>query len=179
MMPSGHGKPGMRRRQFLGLVGGAAAWAMAARAQQTTVPVIGFVNSASPGGYPPVSAFLNGLGETGFVEGRNVSIEYRWADGHYDRLPALVADLIHRKVNVIAATSTPAAVAAKAATTALPIVFTTSGDPVQLGLVGSLVKPNGNLTGTTQLNVEVAAKRLELMHEAIPAVTRIALLTNP
>jgi putative ABC transport system substrate-binding protein len=115
------------------------------------MPVIGFVNSASPGGYPPLSAFLKGLGETGFVEGRDVSIEYRWAEGQYDRLPALIADLLQRKVSVIAATSTPAAFAAKAATTTMPVVFTTSGDPVRLGLVSSLSKPGGNLTGTTQL----------------------------
>jgi putative ABC transport system substrate-binding protein len=143
------------------------------------MPVIGFMNSASPRGYPPVTAFLKGLGETGLVEGRDVLIEYRWANGQYDQLPALVADLIERKVNIIAATSTPAALAAKAATAELPIVFTTSGDPVRLGLVTSLVKPGGNLTGATQLNVEVAAKRLELMHEVIPTITNVALLTNP
>jgi len=169
----------MRRRQFIVALGGATAWPLIARAQQTAIPVIGFVNSASPGGYPPVSAFVKGLGETGLIEGRDVLIEYRWADGRYDQLPALVADLIQRKVNIIAATSTPAAVAAKAASTTLPIVFTTSGDPVRLGLVSSLVKPGANVTGATQLNVEIAAKRLELMHEAIPSITKIALLTNP
>jgi putative tryptophan/tyrosine transport system substrate-binding protein len=168
----------MRRRQFITLVGGAASLPIAARAQRPTLPVVGFVNSASPGGYPPVSAFLKGLGETGFVEGRDVVIEYRWAEGQYNRLPALVADLIERRVSVIAATSTPAAVAAKAVATALPIVFTTSADPVQLGLVSNLSKPEGNLTGATQLNAEVAAKRLELMHEAIPTVANVALLIN-
>src|SRR5579862_3622337 len=169
----------MRRREFITLIGGAAtAWPLAARAQQLTIPVIGFVNSASPGPYPPVSAFLNGLGEVGFVEGRDVAIEYRWAEGQYGRLPALVADLVRRKVSVIAATSTPAAVAAKAANTTIPIVFTTSGDPVRLGLVTSLSKPSGNLTGATQLNVEVAPKRLELMHEVMPTATNLALLVN-
>ena len=169
----------MRRREFITLVGGvAAAWPLVARPQQPKMPVIGFVNSASPGPYPPVSAFLKGLTESGFVEGRNVAIEYRWAEGHYERLPALVADLVQRKVNVIAATSTPAAFAAKAANTTIPVVFTTSGDPVKLGFVSSLSKPDSNLTGATQINVEVAPKRLELMHEAIPTATNIALLIN-
>src|SRR5580704_6540992 len=140
------------RRRFVGVLGSAAAvWPLGARAQQPSMPVIGFVNSASPGGYPPLSAFLNGLGEGGFVEGRDVAIEYRWAEGHYERLPALIADLVQRKVSVIAATSTPAAVAAKAANTTIPIVFTTSGDPVRLGLVSSINKPGGNFTGTTEL----------------------------
>ena len=170
----------MKRREFIALLGGAAVgWPLAGGAQQVGIPVVGFVNSASPGGYPPLSAFLKGLEETGFVEGRDVAIEYRWAEGQYERLPALVAALVERKVSVIAATSTPAAAAAKAATTTVPIVFTTSGDPVQLGLVSSLSKPGGNLTGTTQLNVEIAAKRLELIHEAIPNATNIALLLNP
>ena len=169
----------MRRREFITLLGGAAAtWPLVARAQQPRMPVIGFVNSASPGPYPPVSAFLKGLNESGFVEGRNVAIEYRWAEGHYERLPALVADLVQRNVNVIAATSTPAAFAAKAANTKIPIVFTTSGDPVKFGFVSSLSKPDNNLTGATQINVEVAPKRLELMHEAIPTATNIALLVN-
>ena len=168
------------RRRFIGALGSAAAvWPLGARAQQPSMPVIGFVNSASPGGYPPLSAFLNGLGEGGFVEGRDVAIEYRWAEGHYERLPALIADLVQRKVSVIAATSTPAAVAAKAASPALPVVFTTSADPVQLGLVSNLKRPDGNFTGATQLNVEVAAKRLELMHEAVPTATNFALLINP
>jgi putative ABC transport system substrate-binding protein len=170
----------MQRREFITLLGGAAvAWPLPVRAQQPAMPVVGFLNSASPGPYPPVSAFLKGLNERGFVEGRNLVIEYRWAEGHYERLPALIADLVQRKVSVIVATSTPAAVAAKAANTTIPVVFTTSGDPVQLGLVSSLSKPGGNFTGATQLNVEVSAKRLELMHEALPTATNFALLVNP
>jgi len=168
------------RREFITLVGGAAiSWPLVARAQQAAMPVIGFLNSASPGPYPPLSAFLKGLNERGFVEGRDLVIEYRWAEGHYERLPALIGDLVQRKVSVIAATSTPAAVAAKAANITIPIVFTTSGDPIQLGLVSSLSKPSGNLTGATQLNVEVSAKRLELMHEALPIASNFALLVNP
>src|ERR1039458_8099837 len=169
----------MQRREFITLLGGAATWPLAARAQQPAMPVIGFLNSASPGPYPRLSSFLKGLNDRGFVEGRNVAIEYRWAEGHYERLPALIADLVQRNVSVIAATSTPAAAAAKAANTTIPIVFTTSGDPVQLGFVSSLSKPGGNLTGATQLNIEVSAKRLELMHEALPIATNFALLVNP
>ena len=170
----------MRRRDFVkGLAGITTAWPLAAHAQRSGLPVIGFVHSTSPGSYPPVSAFLKGLDETGFVEGRNVKIEYHWAEGHYDRLPAMIGELVQHKVNVIAAASTPAAAAAKAANTAIPVVFTTSGDPIQLGLVSSLNEPGGNFTGVTQRNIEVASKRLELMHEMFPGATTIALLVNP
>ncbi|MFY9834897.1 MAG: ABC transporter substrate-binding protein [Xanthobacteraceae bacterium] len=159
--------------------GCAVLWPFASPAHQTEVPVIGFVNSASPGSYPPLSAFLKGLGEIGFVEGRNVVIEYRWAHGRYERLPALVDDLVQREVSVIAATSTPAALAAKAANVATPIVFTTSGDPVELGLVSNIKTPNGNVTGTRQFSVEAGPKRLELIREIFPTATDVGLLVNP
>jgi len=170
----------MQRREFITLLGGAAAaWPLTAQAQQP-LPVIGFLNSSSPDGYAPMaSAFRQGLKETGYVDGHNVAIEYRWAEGRNDRLPSFVADLVQRKVNVIAATTTAAALAAKAATTTIPIVFETTADPVQLGLVASLNRPGGNVTGVTQTNMEIAPKRLELLHELVPTASVMALLVNP
>jgi putative tryptophan/tyrosine transport system substrate-binding protein len=172
----------MRRREFIALLGGAAAgWPLAARAQQSAMPVIGFLCATTAQGYAaPLTAFRRGLDETGFIEGRNVAIEYGWAEDQNDRLPALAAGLVRNHVTVIvAAGSTPAALAAKAATSTIPIIFYIGVDPVEAGLVGSLARPGGNITGVTTLNAEVVPKRLQLVHELVPTATAIALLVNP
>ena len=169
----------MTRRKFITLVGGAAAWPLATRAQQATLPVIGFLNGASPKAYAQsISGFLQGLKEMGYIEGQNVTIEYRWAEGRYARLQGMAADLIRGQVSVIVA-NTPAAPVAKAATTNIPIVFLSGDDPVANGLVASLNRPGGNLTGVSMLNTELQQKQLEVLHELIPSATNVGLLINP
>jgi putative ABC transport system substrate-binding protein len=170
----------MKRREFIALLGGTAAmWPLAARAQQA-MPVIGVLSSASSRDYlPMLAAFRKALGESGYVEGQNVKIEYVWADEQYDRLPALAQDLVRRQVSLIVAATTPAALALKPATSTIPIVFAIGADPVRTGLVESLSRPGGNLTGAAHINVETAPKRLELMHELMPKEKVLGLLVNP
>jgi putative ABC transport system substrate-binding protein len=179
--PDGHMASHIERRKFLATLGGAVAWPLSTRAQQATMPVVGFLNAASPDvSAHVVDAFRLGLKETGYIEGQNVAIEYRWAEDHYDRLPALAAELVDRRVSVIATgLNTSAALAAKAATTTIPIVFLMGGNPVEARLVTSLNRPGGNVTGVTTLNVEITPKRLEVLRELLPTTSIMAVLINP
>ncbi|MFL6796291.1 MAG: ABC transporter substrate-binding protein, partial [Xanthobacteraceae bacterium] len=170
----------LKRREFIAVVGGAAAWPLAARAQQSAMPVIGYLNSGS---LEPIAhlmgVFRQSLAEAGYVEGRNVVLQYRWAEGHYDRMPAMAEELVRRPVDVIVASPTPTALVAKAATTTIPIVFGVTDDPVRLGLVSSIARPQGNATGVYFFLSDLAAKQLGLLRELAPASARIGLLVNP